>query len=196
MNSLKNLQRRLAENGEVELKRGVRWVGNSILVFGFSASVVFVCAGALRMTWEEGIHSAGDVAELLVIGFFFLFGVLCAIAYPLSPFVPVLRKMGRMRITREGFEIAGIWAPWQAIEDTELIFVDRAGIFAYPQILFVPESEASQVVWDDGSKSGRQQAEFTNSRRVLSLCNADLNVRPKTLCTFLMWARDEYGTKQ
>lgn len=191
MNSMQSMQRRFLERGEVEIRRGIRRVLVMIFVSSLGALIAFAGAFVFKWTLENGVQDLWEVGQLVFGGVIFLIGVGCVVAHPLAPIAPYTRRLGRIRITREGIDTAGVLVPWYAVESAKTLISAGASFVEEVHIVLVPKHVAPQVVWSDGSKCGQWQADYSNERRELTLWHAELNVRPKTLAKFLMWARRE-----
>ncbi|MEJ5928795.1 hypothetical protein WG915_09240 [Corynebacterium sp. H128] len=185
MNSLKNLQQRFTEQGEVNFGFGVRWWLKIMMCIPFGA----LCAG---VAWV-GISGAESAAGHVWAALWGALGFLLFAVFLVTVFRRSYRDVHRMRVTRSGIEMAHVRVPWQMVAalSTFRVSYRRRTRNYHTEITLPPKSRVLQAVWDDGAAEGVKLATAANDSRMLRLFTHDLNVRHTTLLAFLKWARHE-----
>ncbi|QGU03071.1 hypothetical protein CKALI_11125 [Corynebacterium kalinowskii] len=192
MNSLKSMQRRFRDIGEVVLTAG--WRSTVFAFFGFGLGLAGLCSSALIFgRLVDSNVPVGERALSAVWAIFLGFSGLLFLIGAVMMLTGWHRRVHRLRVTRQGLHMAGLTVPWEGIYAAELHDFPR-GRFKNWRVLYLtlaPKNRATQVAWDDGSKNGQKLVESVNESRAVTFFTHVLNVRSKTLLKFVVWARRE-----
>lgn len=190
MNSLKSVQRRFVEQGEVEFRHGAKAVFWTLTMPPLAA-LCFWTVSIYIQEFVRGNFSRGDAAAAIGMSILLLTGgVMFLIGFVLMC-LPSYHRNHRLRVTRAGVQMSGLRVPWQSVLGIEKYTVDPRGVVRHVRLRLLPTSAAEQVVWHDGSAVGQKLADAGNSSRELILFTSNLNVRPRTLRTFLKWVYEQ-----
>lgn len=192
MNSLKSMQRRFRENGEVVLTAGWRSTVLAVLGFGLGLTGLYAC-GLILGRLLDGTVPVGEGALSTLWAIFLGFSGLFLLVGAVMMLTGWHRRVHRLRVTRQGLHMAGLIVPWEMIYAAELHDLPRGRLntFRVLYLTLAPKNRATQVAWDDGSKNGQKLVESVNESRAVTFFTHVLNVRSKTLLKFVVWARRE-----
>lgn len=166
------------ERGEVHFKLGMRWM--LWLLALFLGGVLFFLPG-IGFLW---LHES--LAQVIVGGLLAISGGY-GLVFPFFAILnPKVHRNHRMRVSRDGIEMAGVRIPWHAIDEID-IFAEGYGHARTNHTVVL----LSQAISHDGSQDGQRLAAQANQGGRILLFTGRMNVWAFTLRDFLKWVKLE-----
>lgn len=183
MNSLKRLQRRLQEQGRVELRHGVKFallcIGGAVLGGGC------LCAGGMLLL-EVARGSYGGEAILTMTWALVLIAIGAFFAFALVRAINVHRLV--LAVTRDGIAIGGLYIPWSAVAKVENLSLPGRITRHRPQIVLSPSGTA---IARGNKPADLKLVRDVNAAGSLLLWTENMNARSRITVLFLQWVHQQ-----